>query len=60
MSDGIIATVNVEETDEGFFYVLEGKEPVGPYADEELASQAAIDFLQAAMTRLVEQTLTGK
>lgn len=61
MSDSnIIATINIEEVEDGFYFVIEGKKPVGPYADEALAAQAAIDFLQNAMTRLVEQAINGK
>lgn len=59
MSDRIIATAEIEETDEGFFFLIGDEPPVGPYSDEPAATQAAIDFLQAAMTRLADQMING-
>ena len=56
----VVATITIEETEEGFFYVLDGKEGVGPYPDEPAATQAAIDFFQEAMRLLVKQTLFGE
>lgn len=63
MSDAsnIVATINVEGDEEhGFFFILEDRDPVGPFETEEIATQEALDFLQAALTRLVEQTLNGE
>lgn len=63
MSDAsnVIATVNVEGDEEhGFFFSLGDRDPVGPFETEEIATEKALEFLQAAMTRLVEQTLNGE
>lgn len=57
----VIATLSVDQgEDNKFYYVLDGKQPVGPYDDEEQATRAAMNFLQAAMERLVTQALTGE
>lgn len=57
----VIATLNVEKgEDDKFYYVLDDKRPVGPYDDEDQATQAALNFLQAAMERLVTKALTGE
>ena len=56
--DQVVGTISVESGEDGkFYYSLEDKQPVGPFDDEEQATQAAIDFLQAAITRLVKQSL---
>jgi hypothetical protein len=59
MAERILATVEIEEMESGFYYVVEGKPPVGPFVDEPAATEAAIKFLQGAMTRLAEQFITG-
>lgn len=59
MADRIIATLNVEEMESGFYYVIDGKPPVGPFVSEEEATEKAIEFLQGAMTRLAEQFING-
>lgn len=60
MNNRILATVTVEEMESGFYYLLEGKPPVGPFPSEEIATEKAIEFLQGAMTRLVEQYINGE
>lgn len=60
MSNRVLATINVEEMESGFYYSLDGKQPVGPFSSEEEATDKALEFLEGAMTRLVEQFITGE
>jgi hypothetical protein len=60
MADRILATIDIEEMESGFYYLIDGKPPIGPFTDEPAATEAAIKFLQGAMTRLAEQFITGE
>lgn len=61
MTDRTLATIEIEEKPEGFFFSLDdGASLAGPFETQEAAIEAASELLGQSFGQLLEQALFGE